>query len=177
MQKLTHKTRPAYRRYHKASRTGGQSAHIFGVYEQSHDHAENAVYASPCASPSRGWILPRKENCTAILQRHSKCRCKTSAPPPRRPARAFLPIILSASPTTLLLRVSMNPSVGTTREFALNHIFYVVSRLGVSNIVRRWRVIIRGCEILSPASPSIYPRLLDNIPVIVASVLFVYVGN
>lgn len=45
----------------------------------------------------RGWILPaqRKENCTAILQRHSKCRCKTSTllpsssplpPPPSSPA-------------------------------------------------------------------------------------------
>lgn len=34
--KINHKTWPAYRvRYHKTSRTAGQSAHIFGVYEQS----------------------------------------------------------------------------------------------------------------------------------------------
>jgi len=31
----------------------------------------------------------------------------------------------------------MNPSDGTTREFALNHIFHVVSRSDVLNIVRQ----------------------------------------
>jgi len=50
---------------------------------------------------------------------------------------AFLPIIPPASPAILLLCASMNPSDGTTREFALNHIFHVVSRSDILNIVRQ----------------------------------------
>lgn len=146
--KINHKTRPAYRRYHKASRTTGRSAHIFGVYDQSRGYAENVERYIRVSLPSRastaraGGFFPRKENCTAILHRRSKCRCKTSAlplpsPPPPSTLFAFLPIIPPASPATLLLRASMNPSDGTTREFALNHIFHVVSRSDVLNIIRQ----------------------------------------
>lgn len=58
--KINHKIRPAYRRYHKASRTTGRSAHIFGVYDQSPRRTSSGI----CVSlPSReygprGWILP-----------------------------------------------------------------------------------------------------------------------
>lgn len=56
----------------KLAGTAGQSAHIFGVYDQSCGRARRerrvfrAQFPSGCA---RGWILPRKENCTAILRR------------------------------------------------------------------------------------------------------------
>jgi len=111
--KINHKTRPAYRRYHKASRTAGQSAHIFGVYDQSRAEKRRTLRRA-FPSRGRGRILPRKENCTAILQRHSKCRCKTSLParpallpvPRRSPRLASPPLpgqILSPS-------ASMNPS-------------------------------------------------------------------
>lgn len=182
--KINHKTRPAYRHYHKASRTTGRSAHIFGVYDQSRGHAENVERYIRVSLPSRastaraGGFSPRKENCTAILHRHSKCRCKTSALLPSsfplfppffisRPVRislfAFLPIIPLASLATLLLCASMNPSDGTTREFALNHIFHVVSRSNVLNIIRQRTLkdypkivgfYIRPCRI--------YLRLFDN---------------
>lgn len=110
---------------------------IFLAFTTNHTatrRTSSGIYAflSPRASTARaGGFFPRKENCTAILHRRSKCRCKTSA------LFAFLPIIPPASPATLLLRASMNPSDGTTREFALNHIFHVVSRSDVLNIIRQ----------------------------------------
>lgn len=109
--KINHKTRPAYRHYHKASRTTGRSAHIFGVYDQSRGHAENVERYIRVSLPSRastaraGGFSPRKENCTAILHRHSKCRCKTSALLPSPPSlssllhlspRSHLPICISS---------------------------------------------------------------------------------
>ncbi|KYM97906.1 hypothetical protein ALC62_11252 [Cyphomyrmex costatus] len=45
----------------------------------------------------------------------------------------------------------MNPSDGTTREFALNHIFHVVSRSDVLNIVRQ-----RAAERLSKDDDTLY---------------------
>lgn len=162
--KINHKTRLAYRRYHKASRTTGRSAHIFGVYDQSRgQHAENVerymrfpplarVRPARVDSP-RGKKIARRF-CTAIRNAAVKrlpffhpfpalLPLHPSSPlcPVSRPVRiylsAFLPIIPPASPATLLLSVNMNPSDGMTREFALNHIFHVVSRSNVLNIVRQ----------------------------------------
>lgn len=142
--KINHKTRPAYRRYHKASRTTGRSAHIFGVYDQSRGYAErtsSGIYAflSPRARvrparvvSSRGKKIARRF-CTAVRNAAVK---RLPFPSPST-LFAFLPIIPPASPATLLLRASMNPSDGTTREFALNHIFHVVSRSDVLNIIRQ----------------------------------------
>lgn len=57
----------------------------------------------------RGWILLVERNCTAILHRHSKCRCKTSAllpslPPsvPRPPPRSRLPVRISSHHSSCL---------------------------------------------------------------------------
>lgn len=146
--KINHKTRAAYRRYHKASRTTGRSAHIFGVYDQSRGYAEKrrAVYTrfSPLARArvrparvvsSRGKKIARRF-CTAVRNAAVK-RLPFPFPSPPSTLFAFLPIIPPASPATLLLRASMNPSDGTTREFALNHIFHVVSRSDVLNIIRQ----------------------------------------
>lgn len=153
--KINHKTRPAYRRYHKASRTTGRSAHIFGVYDQSRgqraENVERYMRLPPLArvrparvdSP-RGKKIARRF-CTAIRNAAVKRLPFFHLSPPTpvsRPVRiylsAFLPIIPPAAPTTLLLGANMNPSDGTTGEFALNHIFHVVSRSNVLNIVRQW---------------------------------------
>lgn len=101
------------------------------------------IYFRVRVSPARGWILPRKENCTAILQRHSKCRCKTSAParhsapPPVSPyPHFFSPFLLPGN--SFAPRKYESVSWNDEGEFALNHIFYIVFLRsgGVLNIAR-----------------------------------------
>lgn len=99
------------------------------------------IYSRVRVSPTRG------KNCTAILQRHSKCRCKTSTPVrlPRAPLppypHFFSPFLLLPRRNSFVPREYESVSWNDEGEFALNHIFYIVflRSVGVLNIARRRR--------------------------------------